>query len=149
MIVFPRLLLKRVRNHFRSRAALHKRVGQLEREGALKDVQIEILLRGGKKRVRLTRRDRVLLTWLCRTPGVRRALVLVKPETVLRWHRAGFRLWWRWKSRARGGRPKVSRELRALIARMSQDNPLWGAPRIHGELLSSASTSPRRPSRNT
>jgi transposase InsO family protein len=62
-------------------------------------------------------------------------LVIVKPETVIRWHRAGFRLFWRWKSRARGGRPKVPLEIRQLIRDMSLANPIWGAPRIHGELL--------------
>src|ERR1019366_375412 len=63
------------------------------------------------------------------------ALVIVKPETVIGWHRAGFRLFWRWKSRSRGGRPKVPLEIRQLIRAMSLANPLWGAPRIHGELL--------------
>src|SRR5262245_57663712 len=60
---------------------------------------------------------------------------VVQPDTILRWHRAGFRAYWRWKSRGRPGRPRVSRELRELIQRMSKENPLWGAPRIHGELL--------------
>jgi hypothetical protein len=59
----------------------------------------------------------------------------VQPETVIRWLRAGFRRYWRWKSRSRGGRPQIDVELRTLIRRMSTDNPLWGAPRIHGELL--------------
>src|SRR5215469_13888931 len=63
-------------------------------------------------------------------------LVVVKPETVVRWHRAGFRLYWRWLSRRRDhGRPKISWEVRHLITRMAKENPLWGAPRIHGELL--------------
>jgi hypothetical protein len=62
-------------------------------------------------------------------------LVIVKPETVIRWHRAGFRSFWRWKSRCRGGRPKVTLEVRQLIRAMSLANPLWGASRIHGELL--------------
>src|SRR5262245_63144878 len=57
------------------------------------------------------------------------------PETVVRWHRAGFRAYWRWKSRVRWGRPKVPLEIRQLIRDMSLANPLWGAPRIHGELL--------------
>src|ERR1035437_8065425 len=60
---------------------------------------------------------------------------IVRPETVIPWHRMGFRAWWRWKSRNLGGRPKVDRELRDLIRRMCEENPLWGAPRIHGELL--------------
>jgi len=68
-------------------------------------------------------------------PSILRALVIIEPETVVRWHRAGFRCYWRWKSRLRGGRPQISAELRALIRRMSIENPLWGAPRIHGELL--------------
>ena len=68
-------------------------------------------------------------------PGVLSALAIVRPETVIRWHRAGFRLYWRWKSRPRGGRPKVPLELRQLIRDISIANPLWGAPRIHGELL--------------
>ena len=62
-------------------------------------------------------------------------MVIVRPETVVRWHRAGFRHYWRWKTKGRGGRPPISLELRALIRRMSQENVLWGAPRIQGELL--------------
>jgi transposase InsO family protein len=62
-------------------------------------------------------------------------LAIVEPETVIRWHRAGFRLFWRWKSQCRAGRPRVALEIRQLIREMSQANPLWGAPRIHGELL--------------
>jgi hypothetical protein len=63
------------------------------------------------------------------------ALAIVKPDTIIRWHRAGFRAYWRWKSRHRGGRPTVPQEIRKLIREMSIANPLWGAPRIHGELL--------------
>ena len=59
----------------------------------------------------------------------------MRPETLLRWRRAGFRCYWRWKLRRRGGRPQIEAELRVLIRRMSLENPLWGAPRIHGELL--------------
>jgi putative transposase len=62
-------------------------------------------------------------------------LVIVKPETVVGWHRAGFRLYWRWRSRPRGGRPKITEEIRALIRRLADENPGWGAPKIHGELL--------------
>ena len=68
-------------------------------------------------------------------PSILHSLVLIRPETLIRWHRSGFRLYWRWKSRSRGGRPRIDAELRALIRQMSSDNPLWGAPRIHGELL--------------
>jgi hypothetical protein len=64
-----------------------------------------------------------------------KALAIVEPETVIRWHRAGFRMFWRWKSRSRSGRPRVALEIRQLIREMSLANPLWGAPRIHGELL--------------
>jgi hypothetical protein len=68
-------------------------------------------------------------------PNVLDALKLVKPDTVIRWQRAGFRAYWRWKSRSRGGRPRTPAEIRQLIRDMSTANPLWGAPRIHGELL--------------
>ena len=87
-------------------------------------------------RTRLTLIDRLIFVWLYRLrPSVLSAVVIVQPETVVRWHRAGFRLYWRWKSRARGGRPRVPRDLRDLIRELSLANPLWGAPRIHGELL--------------
>jgi hypothetical protein len=62
-------------------------------------------------------------------------VTIVQPQTLVRWHRAGFRRYWRWKSRSLGGRPQIEMDLRALIRRMSLENPLWGAPRIHGELL--------------
>jgi putative transposase len=67
--------------------------------------------------------------------GWKNVLFIVKPDTVVAWHRAGFRWYWRWKSRPRPGRPKVTKELRDLIRRLAQDNPSWGAPKIHGELL--------------
>ena len=62
-------------------------------------------------------------------------LVIVRPETAIDWHRAGFRFYWRWRSRPRGGRPKITEEIRALIRRLAEENPDWGAPKIHGELL--------------
>ena len=84
----------------------------------------------------LTTADRLLFVWLYRlVPSLLSAAVIVQPDTIVRWHRAGFRSYWRWKSRARGGRPKVPAEVRSLIRRMNVENPLWGAPRIHGELL--------------
>jgi hypothetical protein len=87
-------------------------------------------------RVRLTNHDRLFFLrqnrWF---PSILKVLTIVRPETLLRWHSAGFRCYWRWKSRRRGGRPQIETELRALIRRMSIDNPLWRAPRIHGELL--------------
>src|SRR6201994_603321 len=64
-----------------------------------------------------------------------KVLTIIRPETLVRWHRAGFRCYWHWKSRPQGGRPQIDTELRVLIRRMSMENPLWGAPRIHGELL--------------
>lgn len=68
-------------------------------------------------------------------PSILGSLVLIKPETLVRWHRAGFRFYWRWKARSRGGRPRIDADLRTLIRQMSSENQLWGAPRIHGELL--------------
>jgi hypothetical protein len=68
-------------------------------------------------------------------PSVLKAITVIRPETLVRWHRAGFSRYWHWKSRSLGGRPQIEADLRALIRRMSIENPLWGAPRIHGELL--------------
>lgn len=94
------------------------------------------VLRRSVKRPRVKPRDRIfwaLMSQLWR--GWRSALIIVQPATVVRWHRQGFKLYWRWKSRGEPGRPAVAREIRDLIRRMSKTNPLWGAPRIHGELL--------------
>lgn len=89
-----------------------------------------------RPRPRLSGVDRLFWVLLRRLwPRWDHVLVLVEPATVVRWHRAGFRLWWRWKSRAmKPGRPRIERELRSLIRRMAQENPVWGAPRIHAEL---------------
>ncbi|MGA3340469.1 MAG: hypothetical protein ABSD11_07555 [Methylocella sp.] len=98
--------------------------------------QLNVLRRKSPKRLAFSNFDRLVfagLYWIA--PGVVNALVIVEPETVIRWHRAGFRLFWRWKSRCRGGRPKVTLEIRQLIRAMSLASPLWGALRIHGELL--------------
>ena len=98
--------------------------------------QVSVLRRKHPGRVRLSRLDRIFLTWLTRLyPSVLDAIVVVRPETVLRWHRYGFRALWRRKSRNPGGRPIMDREIRVLIKVMARDNSLWGAPRIHGELL--------------
>jgi transposase InsO family protein len=98
--------------------------------------QLQVLNRSRPRRLRLITADRWLWAWLSRSwPAWRTALVIVKPETVIAWHRQGFRLFWTWKSRRRIGRPTVSTDVRALIRTMSEANPLWGAPRIHGELL--------------
>jgi len=109
---------------------------RLEAENAVLRHQLIILSRRPHGRVRLTNHDRWFLIQLYRWfPAILKALTIVRPETLVRWHRAGFRRYWRWKSRPRGGRPQIETELRALIRRMSVENPLWGAPRIHGELL--------------
>jgi transposase InsO family protein len=109
---------------------------RLEAENAVLRHQLIILRRRLHGRVRLTNHDRWFFIQLYRWfPAILRVLTIVRPETLVRWHRAGFRRYWRWKSRRRGGRPPVETELRALIRRMSIENPLWGAPRIHGELL--------------
>jgi hypothetical protein len=86
--------------------------------------------------VQLRNIDRLVFVWLYRLfPSILNAITVVKPETVIRWHRRGFRSYWRWKSRRRGGRPRIDREVRDLIRRMNKENRLWGAPRIHSELL--------------
>ena len=95
-----------------------------------------VLPRSAKKRPKLTVVDRVFWTVVRVWADWRSALVIVKPQTVIAWHRKGFRLFWTWKVRhGRTGRPAVSQEVRNLIRTMSRANPLWGAPRIHGELL--------------
>jgi len=95
--------------------------------------QLIILRRKVRGRIRLTHGDRLffvqLYPWF---PSVLKLITIVRPENLMRWHRAGFRRYWRWKSRSLGGRPQIDADLRALIRRMSVDNPLWGAPRIHG-----------------
>ena len=98
--------------------------------------QLNILRRRKPSRKRLTLVDRLIFVWLYRLrSSVLSAVVIVQPETVVRWHRDGLRLYWRWKSRPREGRPRLPRDLRDLIREMSLANPLWGAPRIHGELI--------------
>jgi len=97
--------------------------------------QVTVLRRQRPGRLHLSSLDRLLWVWLYRIwPQVIDAMVLVKPATVVQWHRNGLRFYWRWRSR-RPGRPKIGTEIRDLIRRMSRANPLWGAPRIHGELL--------------
>jgi putative transposase len=97
--------------------------------------QVSVLRRQHPGRIRFFSTDRLLWVWLYRVwPQVLNAMVLVKPATVVQWHRKGFRIYWRWRS-GRPGRPKMSTEIRDLIRRMSLANPLWGASRIHGELL--------------
>jgi hypothetical protein len=98
--------------------------------------QLIVLRRKLKGRAGLTNHDRWFFVQLYHWfPSILPVLVIIRPETLLRWHRAGFRRYWRWKSCRRGGRPQIETELRALIRQMSTENLLWGAPRIHGELL--------------
>jgi transposase InsO family protein len=129
MIEFFILLWSALIGLFRSRA-------RLEAENLVLRQQINVLRRNSPKRFVFGTFDRLALVGLYRlVPGIVDALTIVRPETVIRWHRAGFRSFWRWKSRRRGGRPRVPLEIRKLIRDMSLANPLWGAPRIHGELL--------------
>src|SRR5438552_3270139 len=117
-------------------ANLFKSPHRLEVENLFLRHQLSIALRRAPHRVHLRGCDRALLVWLTWLwPSLLGLSRVVQPETILRWHRAGFRAYWRWKSRGQAGRPKVSRELRELVRRINKDNPLWGAPRIHGELL--------------
>ena len=98
--------------------------------------QVIVLRRKAKGRPQLTNADRWFFVQLYRWfPSILDALTIIRPETLLRWHRAGFRQYWRWKSKRRAGRPQIQEELRALIQQMNAENRLWGAPRIHGELL--------------
>jgi transposase InsO family protein len=114
---------------FRSRTALRA-------ENLALRHQLNVLHRRSPKRLVFSNLDRLIFIYLYRiAPPVLDALRIVEPETILRWHRVGFRLFWRWKSCRRVGRPRVSFEVRRLIREMSLANPLWGAPRIHGELL--------------
>ena len=100
------------------------------------DISLSVLRRQASRRVRVTNCDRLFFVQLCRWfPSILKVITIMGPETLARWHRAGFRQYWRWKSRSRAGRPPLDAELRALIQRTSLENPLWGAPRIHGELL--------------
>src|SRR5260221_1520427 len=129
MLAFLQLLGMFVADPFRPRR-------QLEVENLFLRHQLNIALRGAPHRPRLRGGDRALLVWMTWLwPSLLNLSRVVQPDTILRWHRCGFRAYWRWKSRGRPGRPRVSRELRELIQRMSKENPLWGAPRIHGELL--------------
>src|SRR5262249_12750609 len=129
MLAILHLLGMFIVNLFRSRR-------RLEAENLFLRHQLNIALRQSPHRLRLRGCDRALLVWMTRLwPSLLDLARVVQPETILRWHRAGYRVYWRWKSRGRPGRPKIDRELRELIRQMSKDNPLWGAPRIHGELL--------------
>src|ERR1700758_3242313 len=109
---------------------------RLEAENAVLRHQVIVLRRRLQGRVRFPTHDRWFFVQLYRRfPSILLVLAIIQPETLVRWHRVGFRCYWRWRSRRRGGRPKIETDLRKLIRQMSVENPLWGAPRIHGELL--------------
>src|ERR1700716_3862859 len=109
---------------------------RLEAENAARRHQLAVLRRKLKGRARLTNNDRWFFVQLYRWfPSIFWVLLIIRPKPLVGWHRTGFRRYWRWKSRRRGGRPPIDAELRALIRQMSTENLLWGAPRIHGELL--------------
>jgi putative transposase len=123
-----RLVLAFFKVLFASRAALAAENLALRHQLAV--------LRRSVKRPKLRKRDRIFWSWLSRVwSGWKSALLIVQPDTVTRWHRQGFRLYWRWKSRKQQGRPRVDRAIRDLIRRMGRENPTWGAPRILSELL--------------
>jgi hypothetical protein len=130
MLIFLKTLLATLASIFRSRASLGL-------ENLALRHQIGVLHRSAGKRPKLTAGDRLL--WICLSRlwhDWRSALAIVKPETVVAWHRAAFRLFWTWKGRCgKPGRPVISSEVRDLIRKMCRENPGWGAPRIHGELL--------------
>jgi len=130
MLALLHLLLALIFDRFKSQR-------RLEIENLYLRHQLNIAMRKAPQRLRLCGADRAFMVWMTRRwPSLLSLSRVVQPDTILRWHRAGFRAYWRWKSRCpRPGRPKISSELRELIRRMSRENRLWGAPRIHGELL--------------
>src|SRR5216683_1846030 len=127
-------MLKLVRSIVSVLARRFRNRGVLELENLALRHQLSVLRRQRPGRPHLIVIDRLLWVWLYRIwPRCLDTMVLVKPATVVQWHRRGFRLFWRWRSRS--GRPSVDREVRDLIRQMNAANPFWGAPRIHGELL--------------
>ena len=126
MLHLPYVLLATARSSLKAQLAL---------ENLALRQQLAIVHRKSK-RPKLTKADRAFWVALCRLwPDWHNALLIVKPETVIGWHRKGFKLYWTWKSRHRGGRPPIDAQIRTLIRRIPRENPTWGAPRIHGELL--------------
>src|SRR6202051_4319762 len=127
MLAFISELLSWLAGRFRNRAELELEIIGLRH-------QLAVLRRQRPGRAPLSALARLVWIWLCRVwPRCLDIMVLVRPATVVQWHRQGFRLYWRWRSRS--GRPSVDREVRDLILQINSANPLWGAPRIHGELL--------------
>src|SRR5947208_7166558 len=129
MIAITFLLVRVLCDCFKSRRRLEAEILVLRH-------QLNVLRQRAPRRPHLRWFDRALFIWLYRRcPRILNAITVVRPETVLRWHRMGFAAYWRWKSRSLGGRPRIAKEVRDLIRRMSLENPLWGATKIHGELL--------------
>src|SRR5262245_47288424 len=129
MIELLRLILHLMASLFKPRAKLLAEILVLRQ-------QLNVLRRQVVKRPQLSNTDRLLFVWLYRWfPSVLGAVAILRPETIIRWHRAGFQSYWRRRSRTPVGRPRISAELRTLIGAMSRANHLWGAPHIHGELL--------------
>ena len=130
MIAIGLLLLRMLRDCFKPQQ-------RLEAEILILRHQLNVLQRHTpRRRLQLRWVDRALFIWLYRRyPSILDAVTIVRPETVVCWHRKGFAAYWRWKSRSPGGRPRIAREVRDLIRRMSLENPLWGATKMHGELL--------------
>jgi len=128
--------MRRIQKLFPAILSRLKKTFNLALENLALRQQLAIMKRSSK-RPQLRPRDRlfwVVLSWFW--SGWQEALIVVKPDTVVRWHRKGFKLFWRYKSRRRGpGRPPIIQDVRNLIRKMAEANPLWGAPRIHGELL--------------
>ena len=129
MIEFLRLILHIIASFFKPRTKLVAEILVLRQ-------QLNVLRRQVSKRPQLSNTDRLLFVWLYRWfPSVLSAIAILRPETIIRWHREGFQSYWRERSRKPVGRPRISAELRNLIGAMSRANHLWGAPHIHGELL--------------
>jgi integrase-like protein len=129
MIAIGLLFVRMLCDCFKSRRRLEAEILVLRH-------QLNVLRQRAPHRLHLRWVDRALFIWLYRRcPRILDAITIVRPETIVRWHRMGFAAYWRWKSRSPGGRPRISKEVRDLIQRMSFENPLWGAPKIHGELL--------------
>ena len=129
MIAIGLLFVRMLCDCFKSRRRLEAEILVLRH-------QLNVLQQRAPRRLHLRWADRALFIWLYRRcPRILDAITIVRPETVVRWHRMGFAAYWRWKSRPLGGRPRIGKEVRDLIRRMSFENPLWGAPKIHGELL--------------
>src|SRR6202140_4220975 len=129
MIGLPCFVLAALASPFKSKI-------RLEAENAALRHQLIVLRRNLRARVKLANSDRCFFIQLYRWfPLILKVLTVIRPETLVRWHRTGFRSYWRWKSRSLGGRPQIDSDLRALIRRRGVENSLWGAPRIHGDLL--------------